>query len=153
MRPGSQLTGNARKNKVAKERFKKKKQQDAEGSKCFTLQSNQCSIEKLQVNIKACGFELGQFCLEMTHIYITTDTGAHFVFYNRRATSVHLHVSRVFVSAAGVGHDVQVALVRLCHDKVVHDPAFLIGEEGQRTLRKCGWLEVDPVLFFFVLIH
>lgn len=47
---------------------------------------------------------------------------------------VHLHVSRVLVSAAGVGDDVEVALIRLRHNEVIHDASLLIGEEGQGTL-------------------
>lgn len=40
----------------------------------------------------------------------------------------------ILVSTAGVGHHVEVALVGLCDDEVVHNPALLIGEEGQGTL-------------------
>lgn len=121
------------------------------GSKYFTLQSNQRCIKELQIHIKTCSFELGQFCLKVTHTsthtllksltprhILCSTTHAH-----TTATCVHLHVSRVFVSTAGVGHDVQVGLVRLCHNEVVHNPALLIGEEGQRTLRKSGWLEMS----------
>lgn len=44
-------------------------------------------------------------------------------------------MSRVFVGTAGVGDHVEVALVGLCHYKVINDPSVLIGEERQRTLR------------------
>lgn len=51
---------------------------------------------------------------------------------------IHLHMSRVLVGAAGVGDDVEVALVRLCHYEVINNPSFLGGEEGQRTLKGGG---------------
>lgn len=43
-------------------------------------------------------------------------------------------MSRVFVGAASVGDNVEVALVRLCHYEIINNPSFLCGEEGQCTL-------------------
>lgn len=43
-------------------------------------------------------------------------------------------MSCVFVGAASVGDDVEVALVCLCHNEVIDDPSFLSGEEGQCAL-------------------
>lgn len=43
-------------------------------------------------------------------------------------------MSRVLVGAAGVGDDIEVALVGLCHYEVINDASFLSGEEGQRPL-------------------
>lgn len=50
------------------------------------------------------------------------------------SVSTHLHASRVFVGAASVGDDVEIALVRPCHDEVIDYSSFVIGEEGQCTL-------------------
>lgn len=54
-------------------------------------------------------------------------------------------MSRVFVGAAGVGDHVEVTLVGLCHYEVINDSSFLVGEEGQRTLKgekKKEWEEL-----------
>lgn len=104
--------------------------------KYVTLQSNQRCIKELQINVKTCSFELCQFGLKMTHK--THPSSLWDAPPTRLPTHttvwIHLHVIWVLVSAASVGDDVEVALVRLCHNEVVHDTSFLIGEEGQRTL-------------------
>lgn len=43
-------------------------------------------------------------------------------------------MNRVLVSTAGIGDNVEVALVRLCHNEVINNPTFLISEEGQCAL-------------------
>lgn len=43
-------------------------------------------------------------------------------------------MNRVLVSTASIGDNVEVALVRLCHNEVINNPTFLISEEGQRAL-------------------
>ncbi len=113
---------------------------------CFTLQSNQRFIKELQIHIKTCSFELCKFCLKVKHAHTHTLIRHFLSLFQTPHLSVHththtvcinLHMSRVFVSAASVGDDIEVALVCLCHYEVIHNPSFLIGEEGQRTL--WGW--------------
>jgi len=43
-------------------------------------------------------------------------------------------MSRVLVGTARIGHNVEVALVCLCHNEVINNSSFLIGKKGQRTL-------------------
>lgn len=97
------------------------------------MQSNQRFIEELQINITAFRFELCQLGLQTKHKH-TSDTDSSACLHTL-SVCIHLHVSRVFVCAASVGDNVEVALVCLCHYEVIVNPSFVIGEEGQRTLK------------------
>lgn len=65
-------------------------------------------------------------------------------------THTHLHMSRVLVGAAGVGDDVEVALVRPGHNEIIDNPSFLSGEEGQRAL---GGFERESRAAEYVIIQ
>lgn len=100
----------------------------------YTLQSNQCCIiEELQINIKACSFDLCQPGLKITHTHTLSLLGST-PLRPYTSNSFYLHMSRILVGAARVGDDVEVALVSVCDYEVVNNPSFLIGEEGQGTL-------------------